>query len=81
MKVYVLLVEGTIDYDTTQDIKVFANHKDAEESYDEEVVLATIDAGEDWVIEESSMYFSIYEDGYYARNHIDVAVLEKEVIL
>lgn len=80
MKVYVLIVESVIDYNTWQEIKVFANHKDAEEAYDEEVVLATIDADEDWEIEESSMSFSIYEDGYYTRNHIDVVVLEKEVI-
>lgn len=80
MKVYVLIVEGTIDYNTAQEIKVFANHKDAEDAFSEEVLLATVEAGEDWEIEESSMSFSTYESGYYASNHIDVVVLEKEVI-
>jgi hypothetical protein len=80
MKVYVLIVESTIDYNTEQEIKVFANHKDAEDAFSEEVLMATVEAGDDWEIEESSMSFSIYEDGYYARNHIDVDVLEKEVI-
>ena len=81
MKVYILIVEGTIDYDTNREIKVFKNQKDAEEVFNKEVEAAIIDADEDWEIEESDMLFSIYEDGYYARNHIDVLILEKEVIL
>lgn len=79
MKIYVLIVESAVDYITDREVKVFANYKDAEEVFKEEVEAAIIDADEDWVIEESDMAFSIYDDGYYAMNHIDVMILEKEL--
>lgn len=79
MKVYVLIVESTFVYITDREVKVFANYKDAKEVFNKEVQEAIADAGDDWEIEESHMSFSIYEDGYYAVNHIDVLILEKEV--
>lgn len=80
MKLYVLIVDSVIDYSTEREVKVFANQKDAEEAFKDEVILAIADAGEDWETEESIMTFSIYEDGYYVMNHINVVVLEKELI-
>lgn len=81
MKVYILIVESTIDYSTDREIKVFANYKDAEKVFKDEVEIAILDAREDWTTEESNMSFSTYEDGDYLNNHINVIVLEKEVIL
>lgn len=79
MKVYVLIVESIFDYITDREVKVFANYKDAKEVFKEEVDRAISDAHEDWQIESFDMSFSIYDDGYYAMNHIDVLILEKEV--
>ena len=80
MKVYVLIVDSIIDYIVKRDVKVFTNQKDAEEAFNEGVMLAIAHAGEDWEVEESDMSFSIYEDGYYLVNHIDVILLENEII-
>lgn len=79
MKVYVLVVESTMDYSTDLEIEVFANRKDAHEAFNEEVAKAIADAGDDWEIEDLDMSFSIYEDGYYARNHISVSILERNI--
>ena len=81
MKVYVLIVDSTDYYSTDKAVRVFANHKDAEEVFNEEVKRAIADARTYWVTEESDMSFSTYEDGDYLNNHINVSVLEKEVIL
>jgi|LSQX01.1.fsa_nt_gb hypothetical protein len=79
MKVYVLIVESTLSYETNREIKVFKNQKDAEEAFNKEVEAAIMDAGEDWEIEKDNMSFSIYEDGYYLINNITISVSEKEV--
>lgn len=81
MKVYVLIVESVVDYTTDREIKVFANHKDVEEAFKEEVERAISVVPEDWVIEQYDMSFSTYEDGDYLNNHINVSVLEQDVIL
>lgn len=81
MKVYVLIIESTVDYSTDREIKVFANHKDAEKVFKDEVEIAILDAREYWITEKDDMAFSTYDDGDYLNNHINVIVLEKEVIL
>lgn len=80
MKVYVLVVESTVDYSTDREVKVFEYYRDAKEAFHEEVETARQDAGYDWIEDESMNSFSTYEDGYYPMNHIDVLILEKEVV-
>ena len=38
------------------------------------------EANENFIVEENENSFLIYEDGYYNRNHIDISIIEKEII-
>lgn len=79
MKVYVLLVESTVDFSDDREIKVFANYKDAKSEFNEEVERAKKDAGDDWIENVSIDVFSTYEDGDYLNNHISVSILERNI--
>lgn len=79
MKVYIVSVEASTDFEPSGSIKVFANRKDAEDNFSEEVSAAIVDAGESWEVEFRDGYYAIYDDGRYAENHILVRLLEEEV--
>ena len=81
MKVYIVSVSSNVDWSWNYDLKVFANYKDAKLEFDGEVERAKKDAGEDWVEDVSDGVFATYVDGEYDANHIDVLILEREVIL
>ncbi len=38
------------------------------------------EGNEDFIVDENENGFLIYEDGYYNRNHIDISIIEKEII-
>ena len=78
-KVYLVIVEAMTDGIPSGSTKVFANRKDAEENFLEEVRAARIDAGDDWLEEVTYTSFETYDDGYYAINHITVNLEEKKV--
>lgn len=78
-KVYLVIVEAVTDGMPSGSSKVFANRKEAEENFFEEVRAARIDAGEDWIEDEDEKSFETYDDGYYAMNHITVNLEEKEI--
>lgn len=78
-KVYLVIVEAVTDCDASGSTKIFANRKDAEEYFLEEVRAARIDAGDDWIEDETDTSFETYDDGYYVINHITVNLEEKEV--
>jgi len=81
MKVYVVSVSSNVYGSWDFDLKVFANYKDAKLEFDEEVKRSKRYAGEDWVEDVSDDVYATYVDGEYDANHIDVLILEKEVIL
>lgn len=78
-KVYLVIVEAVTDCEPSGSTKVFANRKDAEEYFLEEVRAARIDAGDDWIVDEDENSFETYDDGYYTINRITVNLVEKEV--
>ena len=78
-KVYLVIVEAVTDGIPSGSTKVFANRKDAEENFLEEVLAARIDAGYNWIEEGTDTSFETYKDGYYTINHITVNLEEKEV--
>ena len=81
MKVYVVSVSSNVYGAWDFDLKVFANYKDAKLEFNKEVERAKQDAGNDWIEDVSDDVFATYLDGEYDANHIDVLILEKEVIL
>ena len=90
-KVYVVLEEWVVDYESGSTMEVYNTKEKALEDFNERVKYAKIDmnlenTNED-LIEESDMVeekeensYSVYEDGDYSRNHISINILEKEVI-
>lgn len=78
-KVYLVIVDAVTDCVPSGSTKVFANRKDAEENFLEEVRAARIDAGDDWIVDEDEDSFETYDDGYYTINRITVNLEEKEV--
>ena len=87
MKVYVLLEEGSWDYEFTNNIEVYTKFEDALNKFNELVKTAEADMKE-WteeVVSEQEIeqgvaaYFSTYEDGDYTRLHDTITISEKEV--
>ena len=78
-KVYLVVVDSATDYQKDFSVVAFKNYKDAKVNFDEEVEAAKVDRYEDWIEDVSNDMYSTYDEGYYARDHIDVSLLEKAV--
>ncbi len=78
-KVYLVVVDSATDYHNDFSVVAFKNYKDAKVNFDEEVEAAKADRGEDWIEDVSIDMYSTYDEGYYARDHIDVSLLERAV--
>ena len=90
MKVYVVLENWVVDYDSGSTMEVYSTKEKALEDFNERIRNAKIDMNfeknEDEQIEDSSIVeekdedsYCIYEDGYYSNNHINIRIEEKEV--
>lgn len=90
MKVYVVLENWVVDYDSGSTMEVYDTKEKALEDFNERIRNARIDMNfnvdEDEQVEESSIVeekdedsYCIYEDGYYSNNHISIRIEEKEV--
>ena len=78
-KVYLVVVDSATGYQKDFSVVAFKNYKDAKVNFDEEVEAAKADRDFDWIEDVSIDMYSTYEDGYYARDHIDVSLLERAV--
>lgn len=78
-KVYLVVTDSAIDYQNVFSVVAFKNYKDAKAYFDEEVEAAKVDRDEDWIEDVSIDMYSTYEEGYYAKDHIDVSLLERVV--
>lgn len=87
--VYVLLEEGSWDYEFTNHTEVYAKYEDALKSFKNLVKSAKLDMKEwtedaveiqhiDKDTEQAS--FEIYEDGDFTRLHDTITILRKEVM-
>ena len=86
-KVYVVNDNSVIEYDAscTEVVGVFTTlenakkalksraetYKDVEDEWHDE------SSDEDWTIEDD--HYEIYMDGYYAQNHVEITIEEKEL--
>lgn len=86
--VYVLVEEGSWDYEPTMSVEVYSTFKDALKEFNKQVELAKDDMNE-WIddavseqdVDEASesASFEIYEDGDFTRLHDTITVMKKEV--
>ncbi len=78
MKVYVLRTEFCKDFDCYNDICVFNSIEKAIEK--KELLEKQIRKECDYdTINKTTNYFEMYDNGYFAENHIGIYIEEKEV--
>ena len=83
MKIWVLVIDNSYEYDNDISIELYQDCKKAREKF----VSYVVDALENdhlvgktaTIIEEEENYFSIYKDGSYSEDHYTVYLEEKEV--
>ena len=87
-EVYVVVEEGSWDYESTNDVAVFDSFEKALENFNYRVSIAQFDmsswtddiASEQTINEATqSASFEIYEDGDFTRLHDTIQILKKEV--
>lgn len=78
-KVYLVVVDSATDYHNDFSVVAFKNYKDAKVNFDMEVQAAKDDRDEDWIEDVSIDMYSTYDDGYYAKDRINVSLLERAV--
>jgi len=86
--VYVLIEEGSWDYETTMSVEVYSTFKKALEEFNHKIKSAKSDM-EEWTEdaacertvdkESESAKFEIYEDGDFTRLHDTITITKKEV--
>ena len=86
MKVYAVISNWVCDCDNGSDTNIYTTREKALEDFNEQIRNARIDMNYDEEDEDSNIIeeldennYSIYEDGYYSRNHINIRIEEKEV--
>lgn len=85
MNVYIVVENWYMDCNKGQSIEVFNTLKKAQQVFDRKIKDARIDMSADYngdnIIEETgNNLFEIWEDGNYFNNHIEIKILEKEVL-
>ena len=78
MKVYVVTIDMSYDYDNKIFVKVFKDRKKAEKYMLEHFQYEINDISYD-TIEYGEFVCSAYDDSYFVKNHCEIKVLEKEV--
>ena len=81
-KVWVVQTEDVDDYVITIETNIFFSRKDAQDFFDDGVSnILQLDFIKDeyWEVEKSDTSLRAFEDGYYARNHIDLSLREIEI--
>ena len=78
-KVYLCIIEDCVDFDTQKEIKVFKTLEKAQKYAKEEIEKVNEEYFDGGVIEIEKYYCSVYLDGRYAQDHIDIYIEEKKV--
>lgn len=79
MKVFVVVVDISYDYDNTIHVKLFKDRKKAVE-YMEKQFEYEINDTEYETIERDDHILSAYDEGYFVQNHCEITIEEKEII-
>ena len=90
MEVYTILTSEAYDYDNNVRVEVYSTKEKALKEFNELVKIAKDDMGikydengkitnEDIIEDIDENYYSIYEYGYYSKNHITI-ILEMKIV-
>lgn len=87
--VYVVIENGSWDYETTKNVSVFDSFEKAKEEY-QNLIERTKQDMKEWAneedlgieenIDEEYVSFSMYENGDYSRLHNDIVVEKQEIL-
>lgn len=78
MKIYVVLIDLSYEYDNTILVKLFKDGIKAERFMLEKFEELTKDNNYD-IVEQTEYTCTAYNDGFFAENHCEIRVMEKEV--
>lgn len=82
-KVWVVVVDTAYDYEVEIGIKIFSTPQKAKECFNKHVIdemaCDHLMEYEDKVVEKNETHFSIWQDGYYCKDHFTINIYEKEV--
>lgn len=78
MKVWVVIIDISYDYDNTIHVELFKDREKAVE-YMQEHFEYEINETEYDTIERDDYILSAYDEGYFVQNHCEIRLLEKEV--
>lgn len=82
-KVYLIIDEGCYDYESSVDVRVYADIEKARKDFEKSRAQLVADWKDDgsWVIyKDDEDYFSIGEDGYYVHAHASLMLVEKDIL-
>lgn len=83
-KVFLITFNEEIDFEFSNNVVVYANLADAKKRFAKEVKIAKKDAtklwGEDLHIEKNEYFISLYKDGEFTENHINIELREEDVL-
>lgn len=84
-RIYIVVENWYMDCNKGQSIEVFDTLKKAQKVFDKKIKDARTDMsadynGDDIIEETGNNLFEIWEDGNYFNNHIEIKILEKEVL-
>lgn len=78
MKIYVVMIDISYDYDNSIFVEVFKDRAKAKEYMLKQFEQEIKETGYN-IIEREDDILSAYEEGYFPKNHCEIKLLEKEI--
>ena len=78
MKVWVVIVDISYDYDNTIHVELFKDRKKAVEYMEKQFKYEINDTEYD-TIERDEHILSAYNEGYFVENHCEIRIVDKEI--
>ena len=78
MKVWVVIVDISYDYDNTIHVELFHDREKAKKYMLEQFEYEINDTEYD-TIERDEHILSAYDEGYFVQNHCEIRILDKEI--
>lgn len=78
MKVWVVIVDISYDYDNAIHVELFKDRKKAVEYMEKQFEYEINDTEYD-IIEREEDMLSAYDEGYFVQNHCEIRILDKEI--
>ena len=78
-KIYLVLKNGSYDYEGYNDADIYSSKEEAVAALKECAAVEKNDNKEWFVAADTDEYFCIHEEGDYTRNHVEMKIVEKTI--